>query len=88
MLFSHGLAAGLIAAAPCLIHCGDQPVFLGRTRLNSAGLAGFCSGLALASEFMAGLVHGGVGILAAVTGGRQFKMFLLGAVPPLQIDSV
>ena len=51
--------------------------------MNSAGLAGFCCGLALASEFTAGLVRGGVGILAAVTLGRQLISFLLGALPPL-----
>jgi hypothetical protein len=80
MLFSHALVAGLIVISLWLIERG-QDRQLGNDRLYA--LAGFCAGLALASEFTAGIVIAGLFVFVALSGWRPALWFSMGAVPPL-----
>lgn len=98
MMFSHGLVAGLIAISIWAIaeqkndltsRQGGSPVSIGRRMRQWLGTnrwylaAGFACGLALASEYTAGIVV--IGLLAwlASRGREGIAPFCLAAAPPL-----
>ncbi len=92
LLFSHAQIIGLLAVAVWAIDLafekkgdtqqGDSAMTLGVGPKRMA-LAGFCAGLALASEYTAGLAVVALGGYVAFWRRREAWLFVLGAIPPL-----
>jgi len=82
MMFSHGMAVALVAAALSASGPVGTPGPAGESRWRDYS-AGFCLGFALASEYTAGLVIVGLFVLlAGMRKGRTLRL-LAGALPPL-----
>jgi MFS family permease len=91
MMFSHALVVGLLCIAICAVARQASAQF--EHRGGGTGhwlkarrwvlLAGFASGWALASEYTAGVVLGGLLVSLASQGWRRAVPFCLAAVPPL-----
>lgn len=83
LLFSHAQVIGLLSIAVWALRVFEQPgaaVCLPSWRYL---LAGSCLGLALASEYTAGLIIVGLLLHAAVRHWRRLPILVAGAVPPL-----
>lgn len=79
-LWSHTLVAGLIAFAICTLELET-----GTIRRSQAAIAGFTLGLALASEYTAGLVIVAIALSAfkRLRTSGQLPYFIAAAIPPL-----
>jgi hypothetical protein len=82
MLFSHGIAVAMVAAALWASGPVGTPGTASDPRRRNY-FAGFCLGFALASEFTAGLVVVGLFVLMAGRGDGRGIRLVAGAVPPL-----
>lgn len=79
-LWSHTLVMGLIALAICILELGT-----GTMRRSHAMIAGFVLGLALASEYTAGIVIVAIALSAyrKLRESGQLMSFIAAAIPPL-----
>ena len=77
-LWSHALVIGLVSLAVWALE-----VFGGPTGKRRTALAGFCLGLAVASEYTAGLVGMSLAVYALLWRKGHRVAFLAAAIPPL-----
>lgn len=84
LLMSHGVVVGLLAIALWAGRLGGYDGSATNRQLDWHDvLAGFCCGLALASEYSAGIVVVGILGLFIAEGRKRFVPLALGIIPPI-----